>query len=66
MNTRIRFFVGPLSLALLISPASALEYHYTADLYPNHFYTSTSSNRALDMIVQITPVEPLSPSRQTA
>ena len=36
MNTRIRFFVGPLSLALLISPASALEYHYTADLYPNH------------------------------
>ena len=49
MNTRIRFFVGPLSLALLISPASALEYHYTADLYPNHFYTSTSSNRALDI-----------------
>lgn len=49
MNTRIRFFVGPLSLALLISPASALEYHYTVDLYPNHFYTSTSPNRALDI-----------------
>ena len=49
MNTRIRFLVGPLSLALLISPASALEYHYTADLYPSHFYTSTSSNRALDI-----------------
>lgn len=49
MNTRIRFLVGSLSLALLISPASALEYHYTADLYPNHFYTSTSSNRALDI-----------------
>ena len=49
MNTRIRFLVGPLSLALLISPALALEYHYTADLYPNHFYTSTSANQALDI-----------------
>lgn len=49
MNKRIRFLVGSLSLALLISPASALEYHYTADLYPNHFYTSTSSNRTLDI-----------------
>lgn len=29
--------------------ASALEYHYTADCYPNHFYTPTSSNRALDI-----------------
>ena len=29
--------------------ASAFEYHYTADLYSNHFYNSTSSNRALDI-----------------
>ena len=29
--------------------ASALEYHYTANLYSNHFYSSTSSNRALDI-----------------
>lgn len=29
--------------------ATALEYHYKADPYPNHFYTSTSSNRALDI-----------------
>ena len=29
--------------------ASALEYHYSADLYPNHFYAPTSSNRALDI-----------------
>ena len=27
--------------------ASAIEYHYSADLYPNHFYAPTSSNRAL-------------------
>lgn len=33
----------------LLSYAFALEYHYTANLYPNHFYTSTSSNRALDI-----------------
>ena len=33
----------------LLSYAFALEYHYTADLYPNHFYTSTSSNRALNI-----------------
>ena len=44
-----RLWGAIMSLALLISPASALEYHYTADLYPNHFYTSTSSNRALDI-----------------
>lgn len=36
------------SCVLQIS-ASALEYHYSADLYTNHFYTSTSSNRALDI-----------------
>ena len=29
--------------------ASALAYHYSADLYPNHFYAPTSSNRALDI-----------------
>ena len=34
---------------LILPHASALEYHYTADPYPNHFYTSTSSNRALDI-----------------
>ncbi len=33
----------------MLTNASALEYHYTANLYPNHFYTSTSSNRALDI-----------------
>ena len=33
--------------SLLIPTVVALEYHYTADLYPNHFYSSTSSNRAL-------------------
>lgn len=38
-----------LSSLLLIPTVSALEYHYAADLYPNHFYTSTSSNRALDI-----------------
>lgn len=38
-----------LSIAILSNTASAIEYHYTADLYPNHFYTSTSSNRALDI-----------------
>ena len=32
-----------------LTAASALEYHYTADSYPNHFYTPTSSNRALDI-----------------
>lgn len=32
-----------------LTTASALEYHYTADSYPNHFYTPTSSNRALDI-----------------
>lgn len=29
--------------------AAALEYHYETDLYDNHFYTPTSSNRALDL-----------------
>lgn len=33
----------------MLTNASALEYHYTANLYPDHFYTSTSSNRALDI-----------------
>ncbi len=32
-----------------ISSASALEYHYSADLYDNYFYTPTSSNHALDL-----------------
>lgn len=32
-----------------LTTASALEYRYTADSYPNHFYTPTSSNRALDI-----------------
>lgn len=32
-----------------VPQALALEYHYGADLYDNHFYTPTSSNRALDL-----------------
>lgn len=36
-------------LALSLPAASALEYHYEADLYNNHFYTPTSSNHALDL-----------------
>ena len=36
-------------LALSLPVASALEYHYEADLYNNHFYTPTSSNHALDL-----------------
>ena len=62
MNTRIRFLVGPLSLALLISPASALEYHYTADLYPSQH----PPTGRWTLIAQITLVEPLSSSRRTA
>lgn len=38
------------SLLVLSLPfASALEYHYSADLYDNYFYTPTSSNHALDL-----------------
>ena len=33
----------------MLTNASALEYYYTSELYPNHFYSSTSSNRALDI-----------------
>ena len=36
-------------LALSIPCVSALEYHYDADLYDNHFYTTTSGNHALDL-----------------
>ena len=36
-------------LALSIPCASALEYHYDADLYDNHFYAPTSGNHALDL-----------------
>ena len=42
-------FATAISAIMVSYSASALEYHYTADLYPNHFYTSTSSNRALDI-----------------
>ena len=38
------------SLLVLSLPfVSALEYHYDAGLYDNHFYTPTSSNHALDL-----------------
>ncbi|MFR3787035.1 MAG: class D sortase [Agathobaculum desmolans] len=36
-------------LVLSIPCVSALEYHYDADLYDNHFYTPTSGNHALDL-----------------
>ncbi len=36
-------------LGSVVSSASALEYHYGADLYDNYFYTPTSSNHALDL-----------------
>jgi len=38
-----------LILASVIAPASALEYHYEADLYDNYFCRPTSSNHALDL-----------------
>ncbi len=38
-----------LMLGSVICSASALEYHYSSDLYSNHFYTPTSSNHALDL-----------------
>lgn len=36
-------------LSLTIPTSSALEYNYLVDIYSNHFYTSTSSNCALDI-----------------
>lgn len=42
-------FITTLLVIMVNYSALALEYHYTADLYSNHFYTSTSSNRALDI-----------------
>lgn len=36
-------------ISIMMQVATALEYHYAADLYPNHFYVSTSSNQALDI-----------------
>lgn len=53
MKTTIkRAASGALACSLLVLSlpfASALEYHYDADLYDNHFYAPTSSNHALDL-----------------
>ena len=53
MKTTIKYaFRGALACGLLILSlpfVSALEYHYSADLYDDHFYTPTSSNHALDL-----------------
>lgn len=51
-NTIKRAAGGALACGLLVLSmpfASALEYHYDADLYDNHFYTPTSGNHALDL-----------------
>jgi len=42
-------FCTALALGSFIGSAPALEYHYSADLYDNYFYTPTSSNHALDL-----------------
>jgi len=50
MKRKSRFlFCTTLALGSFIGSASALEYHYSADLYDNYFYTPTSSNHALDL-----------------
>lgn len=51
-NTLKRAFSGAIACSLLVLSlpfASALEYHYSAGLYDNYFYTPTSSNHALDL-----------------
>lgn len=50
MNRNLQSLLcAALTVGSVISSASALEYHYSADLYDNYFYTPTSSNHALDL-----------------
>ena len=44
-----KVITGTTLLLAFTLPAAALEYHYGTDLYDNQFYTSTSSNDALNI-----------------